>query len=205
MKKFLFLLTVVLLSMTMNSLKAQNANRNGFFIEGGIGAVMGDRPVTNLSELDDIYEEADGFKFDGGDSFNIVDYRKAKKTYGLGANIAFGYRLAFSSHMAFDLKVKAKDATYRFNQTLLAELGIGLRYISTDFGGNKSMYVNIGSGFGMFLDNQKIAVPYEVGVGINLSNHFYTGLNWDAQYSLADKWIFGKHYGSLGIQFGFRL
>lgn len=199
MRKRLVLITLFVCAFFI--VHAQNANRSGFFVEAGVGGVTGDRPVTNLDERDDVIESGE---FIGENFVTIKVERKKKAFYGLGFNAAAGYRWHIARHFAADAKVKFNDATYRFKETSQIDVMLGLRYMSHDFGGNKSIYANAGIGAGFFPDESTFCLPYEVGAGINFSNHFYAGLIWDAQVSFADKFIYGKNYGIIGIKAGFR-
>lgn len=188
------------------STKAQNANQSGLFFEGGAGLVFGDRPISNLDErgsnwMDDIFQEVETSTI----GFTIDTYRKSKVTYGFGFNVAAGYRWSVSRAFAIDLKAKFQDATYRFGESAIGNVIVGGRYYTPEFGGNKSIYINVGTGCGFFIDKGKVALPYEIGIGFNINNHLNLGLSWDAQYSFADKYIYGKHFGIACIKLGFRI
>lgn len=199
MKRYL-LIICALLAIGLGA-EAQNANRNGFFFEGAGGLVFGNRPYTNLDDYNDMYEDVNVLD----NMFIIKTSRKSKTTYGFGFNLAAGYRWAVSRSFAVDLKAKCQDATYHFKETSLVDLMVGARYYTPDFGGNKSVYINLGTGGGLFTDKSKFAIPYEAGVGINLSNHFYMGLAWDGQFAFAHKFEYGRHYGIASIKLGFKI
>lgn len=173
---------------------AQNANRSGFFIEAGIGGTVGNTPriSATLTENYDFY-----FTSAGGASWSI----------------GFGQRFRTSRHFAYDIKAEVQstidcpvyNATVKFYP-------VGIRYISPEpwrnysfyasacLGGalssahdqlpyNESYYEYIltpGETLNFKLDgDESFGIAYSLEAGININNHLYGGIVWDAQYMFA--------------------
>lgn len=194
MKRFCFL-SIILLSVCVLG-TAQNANRSGFFAEFGLGAVMGTH--LDIDCCDGIYytEILPGYK-EGEHNIRVI--RKLPIVHCPGANVALGYRVVTSKHFAIDVKIKVDLEPF-----YTAGLGVipSIRYVSSDFGGNKSFYFNVGVGCQLRAAHvyNKLVI-YELGAGFNFSNHFYAGFSWDASWEIVAWQI---HYGTLGPKIGCR-
>lgn len=207
MKRFLLLLLAV---CALTAVSAQNANRKGFFIEAAVGGSIGDTPRTGLS-------------MDGNTLM-------AHTTGGTVVNLAFGPRFRTGEHTAFDFRVEAQANTARLTQTLVLKAMPGIRITTGELFGNISLYVSTNIGFAaadagepsydqfipddgtvvewdIFGDGASFGVAYALGVGLNITTHFYAGLLWDAQYMFKQVRINepeSLHYGMAGVRVGYR-
>ncbi len=190
---------------------AQNANRGGFFIEAGIGGTTGTSPRTALF-------------MDGN---NLM----AKFAGGAAFDVQFGVRAKTSNHCAFDLRIGAMAPFSAVSSTPVFKLMPGLRYTSTEIFGNMSIYGTVAVGgavsfkhefytdgnpiptdgsevkFGLGDGDACFGVSYTVAVGLNITNHFYAGPVWDAQYMIHQTRLSSDqnlHWGMFGIQLGYR-
>lgn len=159
MKRLLTLIAAVLLAVT--GLYAQNANRNGFFIELQGGAAFGEV-----------------LKYEPGNS----DYPSASCLKGGGVgSLDFGYRFATSNHFAIDFKIGAWSNFAEAGRTLQLRGMPGFRWTSNDFGSNMSAYLALNAGVGLSpagggSGDLGLYIPVELSVGINFSQHFYGGV-----------------------------
>ncbi len=172
---------------------AQNANRNGFFIEAGVGALIGNTPYASEAHF------SDG---------NIcVDRLK-----GALPQIDLGYRFATSSHMAFEVKAMGALPVNKASNFMLY-LMPGIRYTSSDFGSNMSFFGALNIGAGMFStrgnrlsryddDEELVATGvYELTLGLNFTPSFYAGIGYDG-FLMFDRGSF--HFGAFGVKLGYR-
>lgn len=207
MKRFLLLLLAVC-ALTVAS--AQNANRKGFFIEAAVGGSIGDTPRTGLS-------------MDGNTLM-------AHTTGGAVVNLALGPRFRTGEHTAFDFRIEAQANTARITQTLVLKAMPGMRITTGELFGNMSLYVSANVGFAVadsgepsydqaipndgtvvqwdvFSNAPSFGAAYAVGVGLNITTHFYAGVLWDAQYMIKQIRIEehkNLHYGMAGLRVGYR-
>lgn len=207
MKKLIIALLALVAFVGAN---AQNANRSGFFIEAGIGGTTGTTPRTALvMEGNNLMA-----KFAGGAAFDVQ----------------FGFRTKTSNHCAFDLRFGAMAPFSAVSSTPVFKIMPGLRYTSTEIFGNMSIYGNVAVGGAvsfshLYPDSDPLpingeetklslsdgdacfGVSYTIAVGLNITNHFYAGPVWDAQYMIhqarqgQDQ---NLHWGMFGIQLGYR-
>lgn len=207
MKRLLTLITAVLLAVT--GLYAQNANRNGFFIELQGGAAFGE--VLKYEPDNSDYPSASCLK--GG---------------GVGS-LDFGYRFATSNNLAVDFKLGAWSDFAEVLRTLQVRGMPGVRWTSNDFGSNMSAFLALNAGVGFsFQDGRNgelgLYIPVEFSIGLNFSQHFYGGLtfNYSALVSgdcsahenlhIDDKWynndntvyVHRQSYPSIGLRLGYR-
>lgn len=177
---------------------AQNANRSGFFLEAGIGGMIGDTPRTSLSITN-----------------NVMTYKCISGTVG---DFGLGVRLKFANHWSYEIKAEGQ---FPFDKPLQALVGrflpIGFRYTSGELWRNHSVYAHINLGAAItvnngiigngnlhhsstdvidmikakhhgafvlfpntpeteiigYVGNEGYGVAYSAGVGVNLTNHFY--------------------------------
>lgn len=213
MKKILIVLAVIIAGLTSGlTASAQNANRNGFFMEAGIGGLTGNTPRSAVAL----------------DGKNLMAY------YASGAdfNVYLGGRKRIGSNMAFDFRV-GLQAPLSGLTTAPAVKGMpGLRYTSNEIFGNMSIYGFAAVGYALGFsynnlpdqqlpdDGTKVSfnafddeltaangVAYQLGVGMNLTTHFYAGFIWDAQYMFNQTRLEYKeniHWGMAGLQIGYR-
>ncbi len=206
MKKLIIALLALVAFVGAN---AQNANRGGFFIEAGIGCTTGTSPRTALF-MDGTSMMA---KFAGGAAFDVQ----------------FGFRTKTSNHCAFDLRFGAMAPFNAVSSTPVFKLMPGIRYTSTEIFGNMSIYATVAAGVGVSFshDLPEDPVPsdgselkfgfgdgeacfgasYTIAVGLNITNHFYAGPVWDAQYMIHQTRMEHEqnlHWGMFGIQLGYR-
>lgn len=150
MKRIIFTLITALFIGVLGA-NAQNANRKGFFME-----LQGGQTIGYVYRSD-----------------NNKNYLKGGMDFGLN----FGFRLPTSNQWAFQMKLSVTDnlsATKVFMPALL----FGMRWISSDFAGNKSAYIglNTGVGFAPLTDNCGVYVPVDIEAGVNITNKLYAGI-----------------------------
>lgn len=210
MKKLLILF-VMLTASTALSL-AQNANRSGFFLEAGAGATVGSTPRVSYTLTNN------DFTF--------------KCASGLSVDFGLGYRLRTSSHWAYEFKANAQSVTSYLKDSFVARaLPVGFRYTSVEIWRNFSLYCHFNIGAALATNNGKID-PYSdldisgndtpiegfkdqlgcgpacsLGIGINLTTHFYMEYCWDSQAVFNTCGNDGKgmhHWGMSGLVIGYR-
>lgn len=211
MKRFVILLFSVLAAIV--GLHAQNANRNGFFLELGIGGMVGDNIRTSIT-IDD----------------NVV---KAKGLSGASGDIGLGFRKKLGRHWAYELKAEGMFPFESLPYSIAGRLlPIGFRYTSVEVWRNYSLYFHFNAGgvisatTGEFPNSwDSILVPgenkiegfgerqgfggaYSLGVGANLTTHFYAEACWNGQVLIN---CFGKNGkcstlngGTFGLIIGYR-
>lgn len=210
MKKLLILF-VMLTASTALSL-AQNANRSGFFLEAGAGATVGSTPRVSYTLTNN------DFTF--------------KCASGLSVDFGLGYRLRTSSHWAYEFKANAQSVTSYLKDSFVARaLPVGFRYTSVEIWRNFSLYCHFNIGGALAAGRGKIDpwsdlkpdahyVPVEgfdddlgfgaacsLGLGINLTTHFYMEYCWDSQAIFGAYGKDGKgtyHWGMSGLVIGYR-
>lgn len=213
MKKMLLLLALAF--MTALATFAQNANRSGFFLEAGVGATVGSTMRSSFSITDDV------FTF--------------KCRTGMTVDFGLGYRLRFSPHWAYEFKANAQSNPDNIvNDFVGRALVAGFRYTSVEVWRNFSLYghFNVGGAIaanrGMidygtihgpltndmqnvkiksFIGDEGFGAAYSLGIGVNVTTHFYVEYCWDAQYMFSCYGKNGKgnlHWGMSGIVLGYR-
>ena len=209
MKK-VFLLLLALCAIA--GVSAQNANRKGFFIEAAVGGSVGNPPLSGLS-------------MDKG-------VLNGHYTGGTVVNFAFGPRFRTGSHTAFDFRIEAQANTARITQSLVLKAMPGMRITTGELFGNISMYISANIGFAiadsgcadlysdfipndgteatwdLFSSDPSFGAGYSLGLGLNITTHFYGGFVWDAQYMIHQTrdnltWT-NLHYGMAGLRLGYR-
>ncbi len=210
MKKIFFLCLSVYCAIAGAS--AQNANRRGFFVEAAIGGSVGNTPLSGVSvENSDIIGH-----YAGG---SVISF-------------AFGPRFRTSTHTAFEFRIEAQSNASAIAQTVVFKAMPGIRITTGELFGNVSMFINADVGFAvadsgipasseldrisadgsvarwtMFNALASIGVAYEIGLGLNISTHFYGGLVWDAQFMYKQIRDFNDyenlHYGMAGLRLGY--
>ena len=217
MKKVLLLLTFCLIAAA--AAVAQNANRNGCFMEVAVGGTTGTTPQTSYGILNG----------------NLTVFH----AHGTSVNFTMGARRRISSYAAYEFALELQSPTDAFKTQPVAKLmPLSFRFTTPEFWRNFSFYINfrlggaIGnkgklgymnpyySGPSYILENgnnERRDVPlfeevsggaaYQLGFGVNLSNHFYVGFSWDAQYMFNqyrnDK-TDNLHWGMAGLLLGYR-
>lgn len=188
---------------------AQNANRTGFFIEAGIGGTTGSTPRIGLSNDNGTVMA----RYAGGTSFNFN----------------FGQRIRTSTHMAVEFRFGLQAPIDYVTTVPTGKILFGLRYTSSELFGNMSIYANaaVGGAIGASYvwgdgvptgpdlvkfdfsnaNDASFGAGYLLGVGLNITTHFYAGFVWDAQYMIKQC---RKHqednlnWGMAGLQIGYR-
>ena len=196
MKKIIFILLGILFIVGMAS--AQNANRSGFFLEAGVGGMVGDSPRTSITVEN-----------------NVMQY---KCISGTVADFGMGVRMRFANHWAYEIKAEGQFPLEKPLQALVGRfLPIGFRYTSGELWRNHSIFAHINLGGAITVNNGIIGegnlhhsstnvidmikddhhgsfvlfpntpeteiigyvgkegygISYSAGVGVNLSNHLY--------------------------------
>lgn len=185
---------------------AQNANRSGFFLEAGIGGMIGDSPRTSISVTN-----------------NVMSYKCISGTVG---DFGLGVRLRVANHWAYEIKAEGQ---FPFKKPLQALVGrflpVGFRYTSGELWRNYSIYAHVNFGGAItvnngiigrdnlkhsstsvidmikddyhgsfvlfpntpeteiigYVGNEGYGVSYSAGVGVNLTNHLYIEACLNAQ------------------------
>ena len=214
MKKiFLFLVMAILSS---GIAMAQNANRHGFFLELGIGGLVGDTPRSSIFTTD-----------------NVVKY---KYLAGAAADFGLGGRIRIGNHWAYEIKAEAQFPFANPIHSLVGRaLPIGFRYTSVEVWRNYSLYThaNLGGAIivnrGMFwgegntiypntneikLKRRKggygeegYGVSYSAGIGLNITTHAYAEACYNGQAmfnSYGKNGIGMNNFGILAFLIGYR-
>lgn len=195
--------------LSSGTLKAQNANNSGFFLEAAIGGTIGDTPRVAATFANN-YDLS--FTCAGGTAWNF----------------AFGQRFRTSSHFAYEIKGEAQSTTSHVMPAMTFKLyPASIRYTSPEVWRNFSIYatggvgaalgssgdrlkddvLNLGESSGIRLfENACPGVAYTLGVGVNLTNHFYAGFVWDGQYMISQYRIDkgNRNWGMVGFKLGYK-
>ncbi len=184
-----YLLLIVMAVTSICGVTAQNANRSGFFMEAGVGGVVGDNVRTEIIITDNVVRE--------------------KYLSGMAGDFGLGFRLRIHRHWAYELKA---EGMIPFKDPMHALVGrflpVGFRYTSVELWRNYSLYghFNIGGAISVnggkfnytkfkYKDyeylypnceiktkhNSFFGVAYSVGIGINLTTHFYVEACYNGQ------------------------
>lgn len=125
MKRF-FLLTLLAIFMS-GIASAQNANRNGFFLELGLGGLVGDTPRSSFSITE-----------------NVLSY---KCLAGAAGDFGLGGRFRMGNHWAYEFKIEAQiPFANPINALVGRVLPIGFRYTSLELWRNYSLYAHFNLG-----------------------------------------------------------
>lgn len=210
MKKVFLVLVMAIL--TSGIATAQNANRTGFFLEVGIGGLVGNTPRNSFSVTD-----------------NVMYY---KCLSGAAADFGLGARLRMNNHWAYEFKAEATIPLVNPIHALVGRcLPLGFRYTSPEIWRNYSLYThfNLGGAIvvnrGMMWGGGNILYPntedfnikyngeegygiaYSLGIGANITTHFYAEacLNAQAMFDVFGKEGIGMaNYGMIAFLFGYR-
>lgn len=174
---------------------AQSANRKGLFLELRGGATIG----TVYQSDDDRYD----------------NYMKGGFDLGLG----IGYRFTTSTSWAFQMKLDLSD-NLSAPSDYIAELfstaiTFGMRWTSSDFANNKSAYIGVGTGVGIYPagDDVSVYIPVEIEAGINLTNKLSLGVYTLPKFHVAGDMDYNyspyydldyKSNAPIGIKLGYR-
>lgn len=199
--------------LTPSTLKAQNANRSGFFLEAAVGGTIGDTPrvAATFSENHDF-----SFTYAGGTAWNF----------------AFGQRFRTSNHFAYEVKAEVQSTVSNILPAAVCKFyPLGLRYTSPEVWRNFSIYAtgSLGGAIGSagnylkdvyydsplisgqtkdikFFDEVSGGAAYSVGLGVNITSHFYAGFLWDGQF-MFNQYRFDKgnrNWGMVGFKLGYK-
>lgn len=199
---------------------AQNANRHGFFIEAGVGGLVGNTPRTSISVVD-----------------NVMYY---KCLSGAVADFGLGGRFRIGNQWAYETKAEVQISfTNPINALVGRVLPIGFRFTSVEFWRNYSIYAHLNLGAAItgnsgiigrenLISNSKYmtiypnttetdikgyvgmvsyGIAYSTGVGVNITTHLYLEGCFSAQTLFS---CFGKNgkgiinYGIVSCVIGYR-
>lgn len=220
MKKILLIIFATIFSIGIVS--AQNANRNGFFLELGVGGLVGNTPRSSLLITD-----------------NVVKY---KCLSGAAADVGFGCRFRFKKHWAYEVKGEAQIpfANPIYSMTVRV-LPVGFRYTSIELWRNYSLYAHANLG-GSIIVNRGIyrttrysygdytctffentdefklkkvqgagdegyGIAYSAGIGVNLTPHVYLEACYNGQAifnSFGKNGIGTNNFGIIAFLVGYR-
>ncbi len=205
------LLTVMLAWICIVGAWSQNANRNGFFLEAAFGGIVGKTPQVAFSV----------------DNYNL----KAHTLTGTMVSFALGPRFRISNMAAYELVLELQSPLNAFTSQPTAKLlPIGFRFTSRELFANFSLYgtIRIGGAVGfkgngnvdLTLPNmpkQDITIHSDssptggpvasLGLGMNITTHFYAGLTWDMQYLFKQYRDLKEEncmWGMVGVRAGYR-
>lgn len=193
---------------------AQNANRSGFFLEAGVGNTVGSTPRTSFSINNEVFS--------------------VKCRSGMMVDFSFGARFRVSPHWAYEIKATAQSNADNITDNLVGRgLPIGFRYTSVEVWRNFSLYCHFNAGVAVAANTGKfgyavardmtegmtdvklkgyedapgLGAAYSLGIGVNITTHFYLEYCWDAQYMFNCYGKNGKenlHWGMSGVAVGYR-
>ncbi len=126
--------------------------------------------------------------FGTGAAFNYDDP-------GVGLELGFRVTHMFNKHWGWDIiKVSGQTCTgYKYFETALGVYGsTGVRYVSSPFSTNKTLYVNLGAGGGYIFDSGCGTAMTEFGVGVNLTKSFSTGIFFNTRWCSVEDYRRGK-------------
>ncbi len=116
---------------------------------------------------------------------------------GVGLDLGFRVTHMFNKHWGWDIiKVSGQACTgYKHFESALGVYGsTGVRYVSSPSSTNKTLYVNLGVGGGYIFDTESGTPMAELGVGVNLTKSFSTGLFCNARFCSVDNYSSGGYY-----------
>lgn len=186
--KRLIIMIVAVAAVALGTV-AQNANRSGFFVELGGGAIAGSPYVY--------FGKEDGAVLKGFD-----------------ASLGLGYRYALGRACAVEMKLQiSAGINDNIDDSSVISFMPGFRYTTRELFGNSSMYLGFNLGtckFGgdydpsafdtYYYDNggEGWGFSYGLTAGLNITSSWYAGLFWDGNVCS------GTHWGVVGIRGGFR-
>lgn len=209
MKKFLLIILVAI--MGVSSAMSQNANRKGFFLEAAFGGVVGKTPNIGYSV----------------DNYQLY----AHTLYGPVFSLTFGPRFRISNHSAYECAIELQAPFNAITTQPTAKLyPISFRFTTSEIFRNFSLYGTVrvgggigfeGTGYGYELTVPNMPTEYfkfhsddvrggpavSLGLGANITTHFYLGVTFDMHYIF--KQCRGLKYenclwGLLGARVGYR-
>lgn len=156
----------VLILTCFSNLNGQNANRKGFFIEAGLGKMIGNNVRVNMYVENDL----------------LYDYFASGYAFDIGC----GYRFPTSSHWACEIKADLQSPFSYINKAFTIRiLPFGVRFVSGELWKNLSIYSHINVGYalcrtdgdydyiGELLDYYCHGLSGSIGLGINITPRFY--------------------------------
>lgn len=213
MKKIIPIIILLVACSTSNY--AQNANRSGFFIEGGAGFLVGNPPIKKVIWKDNVLS--------------------AVKPSGPDINLGLGYRRASSRVFAWEVKTQFSIVPSAAANTVNLALLPGIRYTTAEIFSNTSLYFGLNVGLvlgtesdfyapGLYPDKNwerspdiydfcSVGAKINLTAGFNVTSSFYAGLYFD--YSIMN-YQFGRleqmnndssdanSWGSVGVRLGYR-
>ena len=217
MKKVLLL--IVFCVMAATAALAQNANRGGFFIEAAVGGTTGTTPRTSYGlqngNLTVYHARGTSFNIALGGRARISSYAAyefaievqsptdAIKTQPIAKLMPVSFRFTtpefwrnFSFYINFRLgaalgnKGRIEDIDiYDPSSADILESGSDARH-------DVALFEELTGG-----------AAYQIGFGVNITNHFYAGFSWDAQYMFnqyRNTKAENLHWGMAGLRLGYR-
>ena len=213
MKRF-FVLT--LLAVLISGIAtAQNANRSGFFLEAGVGGLIGNTPRSSIST-----------------SNNVMYY---KCLSGTAVDFGFGGRFRIGNHWAYELKIDIQSPlSSPYNNIIGRFLPVSFRYTSPEIYRNYSLYAHMNLGASIVANrgiieyesfdttlfpntpseeikglkgNVGLGPAYSLGIGVNITTHVYLEAFCNGQAIIG---AYGKNgnefinYGLVGVLVGYR-
>lgn len=203
LKKILFTIFAIVACATVAF--AQNANRNGFFIELGAGGFAFNPPVAHES-VNYIPSSTTGGVPNSITRQDILQY-----VGGVQLNAGLGYRYAFARSWAVELR--AESLIDLDIDLFLLKVMPGVRYTTPELGKNISMYTALNAGVALNFDSSKlVGFAGNVELGINFTPKFYVGAFLAMQtvgYDVSEDSMWREYYentfsGVFGGKLGFR-
>ena len=206
------ILTLLLVMTGMTAAWSQSANRSGFFMEAAIGGATGKTPQVAFSVENNIL--------------------KAHTLTGPVAAFALGPRFRISNYAAYELVLEFQGPLDAIKAQPTAKLmPVAFRFTSPEFYRNYSIYgtIRLGGAVGFAGDGnlshittpdmpkQDISIHSNssvtggavahLGLGVNVTTHFYAGATWDMQYMFQQYRGYKRTnclWGMVGLRLGYR-
>lgn len=221
MKKFLLMLLV--LTAAIPGAMAQNANRSGFFLETAVGGITGSTPAIGYSAKDG---KVSAYCLSGTAVNFALGFRRATARHW-----AYEFRMEGQTNtddFERGLTAKLLPVGFRYtspelfrNYSLFFHFNVGGAIGAVNVNPEDVLCDSDNSGYdydqsltnnsprtdAKAFDNISYGAAYELGIGVNLSIHFYVEALWDSQVMLD---TFGKegkkalHWGMVGARIGYR-
>ncbi len=231
MKKLLTTLMLLLTGAT--AAVAQNANRSGVFVEAGVGLFTGQTPRTSVGRtMDDqfVYTVAKGCAIDLSAGYRLRFANHWAYEWRAGLEASPAHFNPFFNPKFFPIGFRYTSTELFRNSSLYAHANLGISFCPfgdpDDFGYVEGedrwidkMYNPLRPGETKCLEanwNYQCGIVYSLGIGLNITNHLYAGLTYDAQVNISRYYnayypgIFHHsghksiYWGTIGLRIGYR-
>lgn len=124
-----------------------------------------------------------------------------------GIGVGFGYRWHIANGFSWDvLKISGNTGVSHLSEMFDARFLTGIRYTTDAIIPGRSVYVNLAMGWNILPDQPEwTGFAYEIGAGLNLTNHVSLGLVWEGNcLKYEDPGYPSMHNGLLGVKLGYQ-